>query len=286
MIPKIIHYCWFGGRPLPKSAIKCINSWRKYFPDYKIVLWCEVVKNDNVNCNSIGEIHGKPILNYAENADEVRYYDVYKIRYTREAYEAKKYAFVSDYVRFDILYHEGGIYFDTDVEVLKSFDDIISQGPFMGREAGAYMVQYGLPYGLSVAPGLGLGAESNMPIYKDFIEAYQNYSFLNIDGTLNTKTVVSYITEILLQQGLSDKNDEIIQVAGLNIYPADYFCPMDHTKGKLVTITNRTHSIHQYDATWGDKRSLHHYLSVIKNWAMRTFGPERIQKLVNLTNKA
>lgn len=93
-IPKKIHYCWFGRNPLPKSALKCIQSWKKYFPDYEIIQWNE----DN--------------------------YDVNKIKYIREAHQAKKYAFVSDYARFDILYHEGGIYFDTDVEVIKSFDDI------------------------------------------------------------------------------------------------------------------------------------------------------------------
>ena len=109
MIPKIIHYCWFGRNPLPESAIKCINSWKKFFPDYEIKEWNE----DN--------------------------FDVNIIPYTAEAYEAKKYAFVSDYARFWILYHFGGIYFDTDVEVIKPFDDILERGPFMGREQGAFI---------------------------------------------------------------------------------------------------------------------------------------------------
>ena len=107
MIPKIIHYCWFGRNPLPESAIKCINSWKKFFPDYEIKEWNE----DN--------------------------FDVNIIPYTKEAYEAKKYAFVSDYARFWILYHHGGLYFDTDVEVIKAMDDIIELGPFMGVEVEA-----------------------------------------------------------------------------------------------------------------------------------------------------
>ena len=103
-IPKIIHYCWFGRSPLPELAKKCIASWRKYFPDYEIKEWNE----DNFDVNSI--------------------------LYTSQAYQAKKYAFVSDYARFWILYMYGGLYFDTDVEVIRPMDDIIQRGPFMGCE--------------------------------------------------------------------------------------------------------------------------------------------------------
>lgn len=105
MIPKVIHYCWFGGNPLPDSAKKCISSWRKYLPDFEIKVWNE------------------------------RNFDVKSIPYTREAYRLKKFAFVSDYARMWILYNYGGIYFDTDVEVIKPFNDIILRGNFMGFEA-------------------------------------------------------------------------------------------------------------------------------------------------------
>ena len=124
MIPKIIHYCWFGGKPLPESARKYIASWRKYFPDYEIKEW-----NENN-------------------------FDVNIISYTAEAYKARKYAFVSDFARFWILYHHGGLYFDTDVEVIGSFDDIIARGPFMGCESGLRPMEGD---SLLVAPGLGLG---------------------------------------------------------------------------------------------------------------------------------
>ena len=130
MIPKIIHYCWFGRNPLPESAQKCIASWRKFFPDYEIVEWNE----DN--------------------------FDVRSIPYTAQAYDAKKYAFVSDYARFKILYEHGGIYFDTDVEVIRPFDDILARGAFMGYEIDPKegdITGYVAPgLGLGVNPGLGL----------------------------------------------------------------------------------------------------------------------------------
>ena len=97
MIPKVIHYCWFGGNPLPNIAVKCINSWKKYFPDYEIIEWNE------------------------------SNFDLFSCDYCREAYDAKKWAFVSDYARFKILYEHGGVYFDTDVEVIKSMDDIYTE---------------------------------------------------------------------------------------------------------------------------------------------------------------
>ena len=107
MIPKVIHYCWFGRNSLPPLAVKCLESWKRFFPDYEIKEWNE----DN--------------------------FDVNIISYTAEAYRVKKYAFVSDYARFWILYHYGGLYFDTDVEVIKSMDDIIAKGSFMGCEKDA-----------------------------------------------------------------------------------------------------------------------------------------------------
>lgn len=132
MIPKIIHYCWFGGNPLPESAKKCIASWRKFLPDYEIKEWNE--SNFDVNI----------------------------IPYTAEAYKAKKYAFVSDYARFYILYKYGGLYFDTDVEVIRNMDDIIARGPFMGCEGEAKQPMDGSrdkAMTLGVAPILGLHKE-------------------------------------------------------------------------------------------------------------------------------
>lgn len=214
-IPKIIHYCWFGGKPLPKMAKKCIKSWKKYLPDYEIKEWNE--SNFDVNC----------------------------IPYVKEAYEAKKYAFVSDYARFWILYNYGGLYFDTDVEVIRPLDDIISKGPFMGCQ-NKYDPK--LPVNnLAVAPGLGLGAYPNQILYKELLEIYKNLRFFNGDGSLNTKTIVHYTTELLIEHGL--KNSPNIQFVVDNyIYPWDYFCPM--SPALVLEITDNTRSIHLFSATW------------------------------------
>lgn len=237
MIPKTIHYCWFGRNPLPEKARKCIASWRKFFPDYEIKEWNE----DN--------------------------FDVNIIPYTREAYEAKKYAFVSDYARFWILYRYGGLYFDTDVEVIKSMDDIIECGPFMGVEVPS---KNGLKP--QVAPGLGLGATPGLDLYKLLLDKYATLSFRNLDGSLNQKTIVAHTTKVLVGQGLQ-KTDEIQQVAGVWIYPADYFNPLDSLTGKLK-ITENTRSIHWYMNSWSDTGKFYKWLSKLSH---RWFGTKLSQ---------
>ena len=223
MIPKVIHYCWFGRNPLPPLAEKCIASWKKFLPDYEIKEWNE----DN--------------------------FDVNIIPYTKEAYEAKKYAFVSDYARFWILYHHGGLYFDTDVEVIKNMDDIIAKGPFMGCEK-EYIPNSGIEDAakLNVAPGLGLGVTSGLGLYKEILNVYDVLHFLNKDGSLNLKTVVDYTTKILVSHGLK-YTGEVQKCDEVWIYPKEYFCPLDYDTGKL-TITENSYSIHQYSATWLSKK--------------------------------
>lgn len=224
MIPKIIHYCWFGHNPLPESAVKCINSWQKYFPDYEIKEWNESS------------------------------FDISSIPYTKQAYEAKKYAFVSDYARFWILYHYGGIYFDTDVEVIKPMDDIVARGPFMGIEVAAKADE--CP---AVAPGLGLGVNPGHALYNDILEFYSSLRFKNEDGSLNQTTVVSYTTQILKEKGLSS-NNEIQEVSGLWIYPVDFFNPLDSLTGRLH-ITENTRSIHWYMNSWSDSSPFRRWIS-------------------------
>lgn len=213
MIPKVIHYCWFGRNPLPPLAIKCINSWKKFFPDYEIKEWNE----DN--------------------------FDVNIIPYTKEAYEMRKYAFVSDYARFWILYRYGGLYFDTDVEVIKPMDDIIAKGAFMGCENG---VKDETP--LFVAPGLGLGCEAKHPVYADLLKLYSQLHFLQSDSSLNFKTVVQYTTEYFEECGLKKVNT-VQLVNGTWIYPQDYFCPKSPKDGKIY-LTDNTYTIHHFSASW------------------------------------
>lgn len=217
MIPKTIHYCWFGGNRLSKLALKCIESWKKFFPDFEIKEWNE------------------------------SNYDIRKIPYIAEAYAAKKFAFVSDYARFDVLYRHGGVYFDTDVEVIKSFDDILTNGSFMGCEIDGGSEE------INVAPGLGIAAVPDLELYKDVLCYYSSQHFLNADGSFNTETVVKKTTKTLIKHGL--KNIKGIQdVAGVTIYPREYFNPLQDSTGRL-DVTENTRSIHWYAKSWIDPKS-------------------------------
>lgn len=215
-IPKIIHYCWFGGNPLPPLAKKCIESWKEYFPDYEIKEWNE------------------------------SNYDVHAIPYTQQAYAVQKYAFVSDYARLWILYKYGGIYFDTDVEAVKSFEDILQDGAFLGLES----TEDG-----TFAPNHGLGAACppRLSIYKELLDSYKNDNFITVEGKQNLITIVKRTAGVLARHGFVAKNEKQ-RIGELVIYPADYFCPKDFATGKL-TITENTHSIHWYDASWQPKSS-------------------------------
>ncbi len=212
VIPKKIHYCWFGGNPLPELASKCINSWKKFCPDYEIIEWNE--SNFDVECND----------------------------YVHEAYNAGKWAFVSDYARFKIIYDYGGIYFDTDVELIKNIDEIADKGPFMGCEAQNY-----------VAPGLALAANPGLALIKTILDDYKNDHFINSDGSQNFKTVVERTTKILEKHGFNKNKNEIQFVDGIYIYPEDYFCPLNYRTG-VLTITDNTVAIHHYVASWQDEK--------------------------------
>ena len=216
-IPKVIHYCWFGHNPLPDLAVRCISSWKKYCPDYEIKQWNE------------------------EN------FDVEICLYTKQAYQEKKWAFVSDYARFWILYHYGGVYFDTDVELIKPIDKIVQRGPFMGTEPGAG-TSVKRKTNVNCAPGLGLGAVPGLGLYQEILEFYQKRNFLNEDGTRDQTTVVKYATGLLRKHGWKDDGG-ISCVEGIYVYPPDYFCPKSYFTG-LTTITENTISIHHYEASW------------------------------------
>lgn len=244
-IPKVIHYCWFGRNPLPESAKKCIASWRKFLPDYEIKEWNE----DN--------------------------YDVNKIAYTAEAYAVKKYAFVSDYARFDILYQYGGLYFDTDVEVIKPFDDIVEKGPFMGCEIDPKGSD-----GIAVNPGLGLGTFPKMNIYKSILEHYRELHYTEGDCIKENVTVVTRTTNVLLENGLQNLPG-IQQVVGLTIYPMCYFNPFEDATGRL-TITSETHSIHWFSKTWLDMSPLRIKFSRFVHRIIGVETPGRILKTLKI----
>lgn len=230
---------------MPDDALKCLESWKRFFPDWEIVRWDE--DNFDVRCN----------------------------RYVREAYEARKYAFVSDFARFWILHRHGGVYFDTDVEVIQPMADIISRGPFMGYEQDPDGVQVG-----KVAAGLGLGAPAGMEVYRRVVEYYDGLSFLDQGGNIYPVTVVEHVTRgVLVPMGLTPQPG-IQQLAGVYIYPAEYFNPKDSTTG-IIRTTGNTRTIHHYSASWVDHGSAAFRLHRLKNALISVVGPRPINWLVS-----
>ena len=206
-IPKVIHYCWFGKGEMPKLAKKCIKSWKKYCPDYEIICHTE----DN--------------------------FDLTQNRYLNEAYKAGKWAFVSDYARLKIIYENGGIYLDTDVELIKPIDDLVRLKGFMGFD------EKGI-----VATGLGFGAEKGNEIVLEFLKDYDDIPFVLPDGSFDLTPCPDRNTEALKRLGMDvdNKNQTFMDVTFL---PDEYLCPMDYYTGKK-TITKNTYSIHHYSASW------------------------------------
>ena len=238
-IPKVIHYCWFGGKPLPNEYKKYIESWKKFCPNWKIVEWNE------------------------------SNFDFSQCDYAKEAYNAKKWAFVSDYARFKILYEYGGVYLDTDVELLKPLDEIIEKGPFMGIEKFK---------GISlVAPGLGLGVNAGLGLYKEILDLYDTTHFIKTDGSYNLYTVVQYVTDILCKHGFV-KEDKKQEILGVTIYPSEYFDPMDCETSK-ISITKNTVSIHHYACSWMDEKVQR------KKKLQKIIGPEITGAIIKLKRK-
>lgn len=233
MIPKTIHYCWFGGKPKPKSVQRCIDSWKKYCPDYEVKEWNE------------------------------QNYDVNRIPYTRNAYQAGKYAFVSDVARFSVLYQEGGVYFDTDVEAIKPIDNLLERGPFMGWERAGSNI-------LNVNPGLGLAAPAGFPLYKEILDGFARLNYYLEDGQWNPYTMIPLVTDLLKGKGLLT-DGSLQTVDGLTIYPADYLCPMDSLTGK-ISLTENTYTIHHYSMSWLPKKT---------QW--RVLLMRKIRKCLNLS---
>lgn len=232
MIPKKIHYFWFGGNEKPKSVKKCIDSWKKFCPDYEIIKWNET--NFDVHC----------------------------MPFVEQAYEAKKYAFVSDVARLIVVYEQGGIYMDTDVEVIKPLDDLLKNKAYMSFENNE-----------NVNTGQGFGAEAGFPLLKEHIDVYRNASFIIEDGSLNQTACTKYTTDLLAKKGLI-RNGEKQVIDSLTLYPADFFNPLDSLTGKL-NKTENTYSIHWYDASWSDvPQSVLRFNRLIR----RMFGVENIEK--------
>lgn len=215
MIPKIIHYCWVGDAPKSPSVLYCIESWRKYCPDYEIREWNE------------------------EN------YDFFKNKYMRQAYEAKKWGFVPDYARLDIVYQFGGIYLDTDVEIIKSFDELLEKKAFMGFENtgdGEFFVNC----------GHGFGAEPHHEIIRAARDLYESLQFINEDQTYNLLPSPYYTTQTLRKYGLIQE-DKDQSIPDMIVYASDVLCPKNFRTG-IIYQTTRTVSIHHFTASWMDEK--------------------------------
>lgn len=206
-IPKVIHYCWFGKGKLPKLAEKCINSWKKYCPDYEII---------------------------CHNEDN---FDISENKYAKEAYDAGKWAFVSDYVRLKVLYENGGIYLDTDVEIIKPIDDLIKENGYMGYDDNGV-----------VATGLGFACEKGNELVKNLLADYDDISFIRPDGSYDITPCPVRNNETLKRLGMDFSIKEQIFM-GIRMLPEDYLCPLKYYTGKKV-ITENTYSIHHFCASW------------------------------------
>lgn len=214
-IPKIIHYCWVGGNPKPQSVLYCIESWKRCCPDYEIREWNETN------------------------------YDFTKNEYMRQAYEAKKWGFVPDYARLDIIYEHGGIYLDTDVEMVRSFDELLEHESFFGFEETGDGVYY-------VNCGHGFGAIAGHDAVKKARDLYEYLSFINADGSLNMLASPYYTTQSLRQLGMVQENrDQALH--GVQVYASDVLCPKNFRTGQIIK-TSRTISIHHFTASWVDEK--------------------------------
>ena len=207
MIPKIIHYCWFGRGEKPELAKKCIASWEKFCPDFEIREWNED------NC------------------------DYLAMPFMAEAYAAKKYAFVSDVMRLIVLEQYGGVYFDTDVEVVRDISPLLSDEGFIGFENDRF-----------VNSGQVMAAVPQHPVVQAMIEEYKKLHFTNADGSVNAVGCPHLNTDVMERFGLVRNGLEQV-VAGVHVYPADRFNPLDSTTGRL-NKTENTYSIHWYSMSW------------------------------------
>ena len=225
MIPKIIHYCWFGGNPLPEDAKRYIESWKKYCPDYEIIEWNE--KNFDLHYND----------------------------YVWEAYQAKKWAFITDVVRLYVLATYGGVYMDTDVEVLKSLDPFLNHVAFSGFED-----EKNIPTGIMASEKGGKWATDNL-------HYYDNKHFLNEDGSIDMTTNVVTLTNYMIPLGLRRDNTFQDFPGLITFYPKDFFCPKSYFDGKIY-LTENTVTIHHFAGSWQTKASK------FKHKIMRLLGPK------------
>lgn len=209
MIPKIIHYCWFGGRKLPETAKACIRTWKKYCPDYEIIEWNE----------GSYDLGNAPL-------------------YVRQACQAKKWAFVTDYVRLQVVYEQGGIYLDTDVELIRNLDLLRADRAYFGFETDTL-----------INTGHGFGAEKGAQVLQSLMDEYQGAVFFLPDGKVDNTPCPERNTAALQKFGLVQDGSEQMLDGGIHIYPRSCFCPKNFESGEIC-CTENTYSIHHFNSSW------------------------------------
>jgi len=221
MIPKIIHYCWFGTNPLPNEVLICIESWKKYCPDYEIILWNE--KNFPIN----------------------------EFVFATKAYENNRFAFVSDVARIYALHKFGGIYMDTDMELIKPIDDLLNNDAVIGFEDQYY-----------IAAGI-IGSVKNNHFIKEIFNFYTNAIYVDFSDSnykLNKSSFLNFtipkiITHIIDEKSFDINSNEITKIVDYcTFYPVEYFYPKNYRNG-ILNITKNTYGIHHYDASWQDDKN-------------------------------
>ena len=233
MIPKIIHYCWFGRGQMPQLALDCMASWRRLMPDWTFMEWNE----DN--------------------------FDVSSLPYVKEAYEARKFAFVSDYVRLYALFNHGGLYMDVDFEVFKPFDDLLDHPAFAGYEGSKHSP---VMMGVLASEQHGTWVAKQMKLYSD-------RHFVKPDGSFDMTTNVAFLTNHMMAQGLVCDGLEK-DFDGLHVFPVDYFCPRQ-TTGEYFRTEN----------TYCDHKGLDSWSNPKKPLILRIAGPKLSIKLIKLKRR-
>lgn len=247
MIPKKIHLCWLSGDPYPQKIRKCLDSWKRHLPDYEVVLW-----------------------------DRNRF-DMDKVPWVRQAFEAKKYAFAADYIRLHALYHEGGIYLDSDVEVLRSFDPLLDFPYFAGVETSG-----------TIEAAI-LGAEKGCDWIKACLDYYQGRNFVKPDGSFDIRMLPEIMTEqierlkpIKVVGGGLPELRTVDMTAAVCVLPKDYFSPKVFDSREVI-ITPDTYAIHHYQNSWFSHKAFWYYRT--RTLAIRIFGYKFVRAVERLLLK-
>ena len=202
-IPKIVHYCWLSNDPYPELVRRCIQSWKEKLPDYELMLW------------------------------DMNRFDVHSVPWVEQACSVKKWAFAADYIRLYALYNYGGIYLDSDVEVLKSFDDLLDRPYFFGKEHTPDRIDSS-----HIIEAATFGAEAHHPLIKKCLDYYAGKNFIMANGAFDTTVLPHIMASVLNQEG-----------ALRDLLPMHYFSPKN-TRTQMVEATDETYSVHHFNGSW------------------------------------